>query len=48
MADTGLLSVKAVEWLKSVHYSEKPHDQRMTLIKAAIIAYPNVKEKKHA
>jgi hypothetical protein len=32
MADTGLISDKAMDWLKSVHYSEKPHDQRMTLI----------------
>ena len=36
-----LLSMDALMWLKSVNYAEKDHEERMLLIKAAKIAYPN-------
>ena len=38
---SGLLSIKALMWLKSVSYSEKSHEERMLLIDAARIAYPD-------
>lgn len=37
-----LLSMEAIQWLHSVNYGEKSHEERMMLIKAAKIAYPNV------
>ena len=36
-----LLSLEALEWLKSVDYSSKNHEERMILIQAAKIAYPD-------
>ena len=39
--DNELLSLDALAWLKSINYSEKRHEERMALIKAARIAYPN-------
>lgn len=36
-----LLSAEAIQWLKSIGYEDKNHDERMALIKAAKIAYPN-------
>lgn len=38
---TNLLSKSALRWLKSVGYCNKNHDERMALIAAAKIAYPN-------
>ena len=35
-----MLSMQALEWLNSVDYSNKSHEERMALIKAAKIAYP--------
>lgn len=37
----GLLSMEALLWLKSVDYTNKNHEDRMLLIKAAKIAYPD-------
>lgn len=37
----GLLSLKALAWLKSINYSEKTHEERLVLIEAAKIAYPD-------
>ena len=36
-----LLSINALNWLKSIDYGAKTHDERMILISAAKIAYPN-------
>ena len=36
-----LLSAEAIQWLHSVDYSKKSHEERMALIQAAKIAYPN-------
>ena len=36
-----LLSAEAIQWLYSVEYDKKSHEERMALIKAAKIAYPN-------
>ena len=36
-----LLSAEAIQWLYSVEYDKKNHEERMALIKAAKIAYPN-------
>lgn len=36
-----LLSAEAIQWLNSVGYNTKSHEERMALIKAAKIAYPN-------
>lgn len=36
-----LLSYEALEWLKSIDYASKNYEERMILIKAAKIAYPN-------
>lgn len=41
METNELLSMTALKWLKSVNYGEKNHEERMILIKAAKIAYPN-------
>ena len=35
-----LLSLEALNWLVSVNYGSKSHEERMILIKAAKIAYP--------
>lgn len=37
----GLLSQEALRWLKSVNYSNRTHEERMALIDAAEILYPN-------
>lgn len=42
--DKSLLSSKAIEWLSSVGYATKTHEERMALIDAARIAYPNVED----
>lgn len=39
-----LLSFDALQWLMSVGYGQKTHEERMVLIKAAKIAYPNENE----
>ena len=36
-----LLSMEALEWLKSIDYGQKDHEERMKLISAAKIAYPD-------
>lgn len=36
----GLLSVEALEWLKSVDYANRTHEERMILIAAAKILFP--------
>ena len=36
-----LLSLKAIAWLKSIGYANKTHEERMVLIKAAKILYPD-------
>ena len=35
-----MLSFEALEWLKSVDYANRNHDERMILIKAAKILFP--------
>ena len=40
MTDLELLSVKALEWLKSVDYAHRTHEERMILIKTARILFP--------
>ena len=40
-AENDLMSLDALQWLKSVNYSDKNHEERMALIKAARILYPN-------
>ena len=39
--DNDLLSEEALKWLSSVSYCEKTHEERMALISAARIAYPD-------
>ena len=39
-----MLSTKALDWLKSVDYQSKTHEERMKLIDAAKIAYPATDE----
>ena len=36
-----LLSLKALAWLKSIDYARKTHEERIILIKAAKILFPN-------
>lgn len=36
-----LLSLEAIAWLKNIGYTDKTHEERMILIKAAKILYPN-------
>ena len=36
-----LLSLEALAWLKSIDYAKKTHEERMVLIKAAKILYPD-------
>lgn len=38
--NAGLLSIEALTWLKNVNYGEKSHEERMILIEAAKIAFP--------
>lgn len=40
MNDNGLLTLEALAWLKSIDYASKTHEERIILIKAAKIAYP--------
>lgn len=35
-----MLSLKAIEWLHSIEYQKFSHEQRMILLQAAMIAYP--------
>lgn len=39
--ENDLLSMEAIEWLSSIGYDTLSHDDRMAVIKAAKIAYPN-------
>lgn len=41
-----LLSVEALMWLKSVDFTHRSHEERMTLIAAAKILFPDDEEKK--
>ena len=41
---TDLLSIEALRWLKSVDYTRRTHEERITLIKAAKILFPNGEE----
>jgi len=36
-----LLSIEALNWLKSVDYMHRSHEERQVLIKAAKILFPN-------
>ena len=36
-----LLSLEAIAWLESVDYKNRSHEERMILIKAAKIIFPN-------
>lgn len=36
-----MISKKAVEWLESIEYEKFNHDERMILLKAAMIIYPD-------
>lgn len=36
-----MLSKEALKWLESINYQKFNHDQRIILLKAAMIAYPN-------
>lgn len=36
-----LLSLEAIEWLTTIGYDKKTHEERMILIEAARIAYPD-------
>lgn len=38
-----LLSIEALNWLKSVDYQSKSHEEREILIEAARILFPNKK-----
>lgn len=38
---TDLLSIEALRWLKSVDYTHHTHEERIVLIKAAKILFPN-------
>lgn len=39
--DNELLSMEAIEWLHRIGYGALSHSERMAVIKAAKIAYPN-------
>ena len=39
-----MLSKEALKWLESINYQQFNHDQRIILLKAAMIAYPNKEE----
>jgi hypothetical protein len=36
-----MLSKEALKWLESINYQKFNHAQRIILLKAAMIAYPN-------
>ena len=36
-----MLSKEAIEWLQSIEYQKFTHEQRMILLKAAMIVYPD-------
>lgn len=36
-----MLSLEALEWLKSVDYGKRSHEERMALIEAAKILFPS-------
>lgn len=36
-----MLSKEALKWLESIEYQKFTHEQRMILLKAAMIAYPD-------
>lgn len=36
-----LLTLEALKWLESINYNEKTHKERIILIQAARIAYPD-------
>ena len=36
-----MLSKEALKWLEFINYQKFNHDQRIILLKAAMIAYPN-------
>ena len=36
-----MLSKEALKWLESINYQKFNHNQRIILLKAAMIAYPN-------
>lgn len=40
MEENEMLSFEALKWLKSIEYSKKSHEERMILIKAARILFP--------
>ena len=42
MDNNELLSINAIDWLKSIDYASKSHEERMVLIEAARIAYPDM------
>ena len=46
MDDNSMLSQKALEWLRSIGYAKMDHQQRMTVIEAAKIAYPLTEEER--
>lgn len=39
-----LLSIEVLMWLKSVDYTHRTHEERLVLIKAAKILFPNNEE----
>ena len=39
-----LLSIEALKWLTSVDFTHRNHEERMTLIAAAKILFPNDEE----
>lgn len=39
-----MLSKDAIEWLESIEYEKFNHDERMILLKAAMIIYPDNEE----
>ena len=40
-----MLSKEAIKWLQSINYQNFPHDKRVILLKAAMIAYPDKTKK---
>lgn len=36
-----MLSKEALKWLESINYQQFNHEERIILLKAAMIAYPN-------
>lgn len=35
-----MLSLEAIKWLKSINYANRTHEERMILIRAAKILFP--------